>query len=276
MEPCPTAPSVEGVDPRTSAGPEAESARTAPGSPETGMTRSRSPTRRRSTLRGRRGLPGPTECRFPRALEGVLLVTLATVMLVGLFAGSGSATVRGSELTPAAMSGPSPSTAVEYVNVTATSALSFAPNQFTVTSGALVRLIVTQAANFPHTFVLSPVANFAFPPSDTTAQLDAFFQNHTPLVNLTLGSVVGSRAYANFTAPPAGTYEFVCVIPYHFAGGMYGTMTSAMAATGPAPIPWTLIVGVGVVIAAVVVGIVVALRRRTPRSPPPTSPSPPA
>ena len=35
----------------------------------------------------------------------------------------------------------------------------------------------------------------------------------------------GDSKTINFTAPTAGTYQFVCTVPGHAAGGMVGTMT---------------------------------------------------
>ena len=95
----------------------------------------------------------------------------------------------------------SPSAGVETIKVMATGALSFQPDQLTVSPGDPVELIVTQAAAFEHTFTLSSVANFTIPSGDSSAQLAAFFNAHPPIVNLSLGSRPGAEFFANFTAP---------------------------------------------------------------------------
>jgi plastocyanin len=202
------------------------------------------------------------------------LLSLLTLVLTASVFAPANFPERHTALVPSAMSGPAPQISVDYVNVTTTSVFTFVPDQFTVTPGALVHLVVTQAASFPHTFTLSPVANFTFPTSESTAELLAYFQEHVPLVNLSLGSTVGEKAFANFTAPPAGTYEFVCLTQGHFAQGMHGVMTSG----GPPPsfaIPYGLIVGI-VVVVAVVVGVAVGLWRRRISPTRPKPPIPPA
>lgn len=145
----------------------------------------------------------------------------------------------------------------EFVNISATNSLSFVPDSFTVLPGAAVHLIVTQLADFDHTFTLSPAVNVTIPSSDSFAQLSAFFQAHPPIVNLSLGSTVGQRYFANFTAPTTlGTYEYVCLI--HFPT-MTGIMTVANGVPSPATSssPTTLeIVGIGVAIGLVVIAVV--------------------
>jgi plastocyanin len=142
----------------------------------------------------------------------------------------------------------------EFVNLSATSSLSFVPDSFTVLPGAAVHLIVTQLADFDHTVTLSPAVNVTIPSSDSPAQLTAFFQAHPPIVNLSLGPTVGQRYFANFTAPMTlGTYEYVCLI--HFPT-MTGIMTVASAVPSPATSssPTTLeIVGIGTAIGVVVI-----------------------
>ncbi len=156
--------------------------------------------------------------------------------------------------------GPSaaPNPTVDNVTVCATALNSFQSNAFSVYPGALVHLVVVQTTTTVHTFTLSPVAN-------VTIGSTAFFHTHTPLVNLSLTSV--KSFYANFTAPPVGTYEFVCI--YHWPT-MIGEMTST---TGPPPssggsgamtippVDWA-IAGAVAAIGAVGAGTAVALRRR--------------
>lgn len=154
---------------------------------------------------------------------------------------------------------------LEFVNISATSDLSFVPDSFAVAPGAMVRLAVTQLADFDHTFTLSPVANLTISPSSTPAQLAAFFEAHPPIVNLNLGSTPGERYFANFTAPSTlGAYEFVCTI--HFPS-MTGVMTvaSTPSSSGGGSSPNNLeVIVIGAVVALVVIlgGLAVWLRAR--------------
>ncbi len=163
------------------------------------------------------------------------------------------------------------------LQVSATTSFTFVPSQLTVTAGEPVELEVTQEANFNHTFTLSSVAGYTFPSSATASDIFAYFAAHPPLVNLSLGDVPGRTTYANFTAPPAGAYEFLCEIPGHFQSGMFGTLTSTATpspSSPPPPPPTYLYVGIGVAIAAVAVavaGVVLYSRRRPKPAPPPAA-----
>lgn len=179
--------------------------------------------------------------------------------------------VLASSLAVAAPSVPHPTASpsasrVDYVNVSTTSKFRFVPNQVYVYPGALVRLVVTQLADFAHSFVLSPVVNYTIPTSDTPIELYAFFNAHPPLVNLSLPGTPGYRAYANFTAPPVGAYEFVCEVPSHFQAGMYGTLVSTThPPSGGSPSPFTpavvAAIAVAVIVVAVLAGVLVVRRR---------------
>ena len=166
-----------------------------------------------------------------------------------------------------------------FLNLSATSTPGFFPNTLTVSPGAPVKLKITQAADFDHTFTLSPVANYTFPLSDQTADLYAFFNAHPPLVNVSLGPTVGAVYWANFTAPSVGTYEFVCEMPGHFSSGMYGTLVSTNGDTGGSGgssffTPTTELLLAFVIVILVVAGIVIAWRgqRRPPATPNPPPP----
>ena len=188
----------------------------------------------------------------PPSRRGAWAVTLvAAALALAIFFGPAAARAGVALATPALAPN-------EYVNVTATSTLSFVPGSFSVQPGALVHLRVTQGANFDHTFTLSSVANTSVPSV-------GYFNTHPPLVNLSLGAVAGKQFFANFTAPAVGTYEFVC--EFHYPT-MKGLMTSSVAApgstNGPAPVT-PLEIGLALVVVAVLVGIVVVIavhRRR--------------
>ncbi len=203
----------------------------------------------------------------PPALEAIL-VALTSFLLIVLV---GSGTIAAHPSVAPRIS----SDAVENISVMATGSLSFQPDQLTVTPGALVHLTVLQAANFDHTFTLSPVANLTIPAGDTTAELYAFFNAHTPLVNLSLGSTPGAQFFANFTAPAVGTYEFVCLI--HFQQGMTGKLISGTSSSGASnsfPLSPVYIGIVVVVLLVIVAVVIVATRRRKSAQPPAESPPP--
>ncbi len=196
---------------------------------------------------------------------------LRTPLIVGVIVGL-VALALASGLAPTTPSGPqelAPATTSD-ISVQATSSLAFVPDVLDVVPGALVQLVVIQEASIPHTFVLSPVANFTIPANDTPAQLFAFFDAHPPLVNLSLPGTPGARAYANFTAPSVGTYEFVCEIPGHFQSGMHGTLVSSVAAPSGGSstlLTPTVLIVLGAVVVVVGVGSGLAIWRRSRRSP---------
>jgi plastocyanin len=193
------------------------------------------------------------------------VLSLAGLLVLGLLSG-------GAVAQPPASASAHPATLVDNVSVSTTSSYAFQPNQISVTPGALVHLVVTQDADFAHSFVLSSVANLTIPNYDGGSQLAAFFNAHPPLVNLSIPGVVGTQVVKNFTAPPLGTYEFVCIVSGHFLSGMFGFLYSGTSAGGGgpssgfplSPIVLGAIVGLAVV---VVVGVLLA-RRRSRRSPP--------
>ncbi len=174
---------------------------------------------------------------------------------------------------PAAQAAPpAPAAAVapEFVNVSATSVLSFVSGSFDVLPGATVHLVVTQMADFNHTFTLSPAVNVTIPSGDTPAEVAAFFNAHPPIVNLSLGSTVGSTYSATFTAPSTlGTYEYVCLIHFPTMIGemnVVATLPSSSSSTSSISTTTALEIGGGVGAVLVVVGVALALRSRRRRS----------
>ena len=201
------------------------------------------------------------------ARSGARLAALAIAFgLLALALGSLPAAVRAAPAHPAT---------ADFVNLTATSSLSFVPDTFTVSPGASVVLRITQEANFEHTFTLSSVANATLPASDTPAELAAYFLAHIPLVNnVTLGSTPGQVTWVNFTAPAVGSYEFLCQAPTHFQSGMHGTMvSSASGAASSAGLPTFELIGIVVVVVLVVVLVAVVMMRGRRRRSGPTPPA---
>ena len=151
----------------------------------------------------------------------------------------------------------------EVIDIQATTTLTFVPNTFTVAPGAAVEVVVTQLANFEHTFTLVNAVNATIPSSDTPAEMYAFIQSHGTLVNVSLGSTPGAKFYENFTAPTSpGAYEFLCEV--HFPS-MTGTMTDSASSpssssSGLSVLDYGLIGAVAGIV--VIAGVLVAVRRR--------------
>ncbi|MGA8302372.1 MAG: cupredoxin domain-containing protein [Thermoplasmata archaeon] len=199
------------------------------------------------------------------ALAIAALVLLVTVTGGGLGARS-PAVVR-----------PSTSTVVD-VGINTQFGFSFTPDKVSVRVGDTVDLLITQDDTTQHTFTLSSVVNYTIPSSTTPSELYAFFNAHPPLVNLSLPATVGYEAYSNFSAPPLGTYEYVCEIPDHFQAGMYGffevlNQTAPLTNNSGTPSPLEL-GAIGAVVVILVAGGLFAWRRsrRKPREPAETAP----
>jgi len=186
----------------------------------------------------------------------LLALALSLFAPVTATAAASSPTVPSAHLVPATDS--------VTVNITATADLSFVPDSFTVQPGETVHLIVTQAADFEHTFTLSSVANVTIPSSDTPAEVADFFNAHAPLVNLSLGTSAGSQHPVTFTAPTTpGTYEFVCLVHFPQMTGVMTDSSSTAGSSGSGGVSMTEIIAIGAVVAAAVIaGVVVAVLRR--------------
>lgn len=194
-------------------------------------------------------------------MKRIAALSVVGLVLLVIVAGSGA----GRSPPPAAISSSAP---VEDVAISTEYAFEFQPPVVTVTAGDTIDLVVTQADDIPHTFTLSSVVNYTIPSTDSTSQLYDFFNAHPPLVNLSLPATVGAQAFDNFTAPPVGTYEFVCEIPGHFTEGMYGFLTSSSqthpsngGSTTSFPLSELELGAIGGVVVILVVGVAIAWRR---------------
>ena len=177
-------------------------------------------------------------------------------------------TVAAAALTPLTVATQSePAATSVTVNITATSDLSFVPDSFTVLPGETVHLIVTQAADFEHTFTLSSVANFTLPSSDTPGEVAAFFDAHAPLVNLSLGSTAGSVHSVTFTAPSTpGTYEFVCLVHFPEMTGVMSDSAATPTGSGNGGLSTSEVIAIVAVVAAVLIAAAVFVVRRRHRA----------
>lgn len=131
-----------------------------------------------------------------------------------------------------------------------TSSLSFVPALLSVTPPGpriptSVALQITNQGSFPHTFTLVAETNVSIPAV-------SYFNAHPPLVNASVNATDGFVAWANFTVPAPGIYEFVCTVPGHFQAGMYGFLYVGVPVPAPAPQPSTAVVEVGVLVGALV------------------------
>ncbi|MDX1613328.1 MAG: plastocyanin/azurin family copper-binding protein [Candidatus Promineifilaceae bacterium] len=92
----------------------------------------------------------------------------------------------------------------------------FIPDTASMPAGAEVEVTLENAGNLEHSWTL--VASDV----DATAATDA----DVVVTGASTGSVApGESATITFTAPEAGTYQMVCTVPGHAAGGMVGTVT---------------------------------------------------
>ena len=89
------------------------------------------------------------------------------------------------------------------------------PETLSVPTGAHVTLTLENTGVLEHSWVLIP---------DTVDPVEA--NDSDALGGATTGIVPGGNSgTVTFTAPPVGTYTFVCTVPGHAAGGKIGTMT---------------------------------------------------
>ncbi|HXQ95244.1 MAG TPA: hypothetical protein VN864_08800 [Thermoplasmata archaeon] len=195
-----------------------------------------------------------------RASAALLVVALVlTIGLVPSLSGSRGSAPSSGVRTDA--------NGVDFLNVSVSNDLTFATNINEVQPGDSVHVVVTQLGNIPHTFTLSPTAGFTFPSTDSSGDLSSYFSAHTPLVNVQISATTGATAFANFTAPPVGVYEYVCTQTGHFPSmaGLIGSGESPGSLTsnnGPGA-PVYIIAGtiVVLVVIALVLGFVVGKRR---------------
>ena len=200
-------------------------------------------------------------------LSGPVVAIVGPVVLL-LLAALAPGAVAASVQTATAPAGlVEPSAGPVTVNITATEDLSFVPDSFTVLPGATVHLIVTQAADFEHTFTLSSVANFTLPSSDTPGEVAAFFNAHAPLVNLSLGLTAGTVHSVTFTAPSTpGTYEFVCLVHFPQMTGVMSDSAATPTGSGNGGLSTSEVIAIVAVVAAVLIAAAVFVVRRRHRA----------
>jgi uncharacterized cupredoxin-like copper-binding protein len=135
----------------------------------------------------------------------------------------------------------------------ATADIRFVPDVLQVnatTYPVVVDVEVTDVGGVGHTFTISAIANVTV----SAANYSTYYQAHA-LSSVTVGP--GSGPYwANFTIKQAGTYEYVCLVPGHFADGMFGTLYVGVPPPAAAAPLSTALVQAGVLAAG---GILLAI-----------------
>ena len=123
----------------------------------------------------------------------------------------------------------------------------------------VIAVLVTNEGGLGHSFTLVPQSNVSITPQNYSD----YFKDHTPLVNQNVPALPGGSAWANFTIPAPGIYEYICEVSGHFGAGMFGFLYVGVPVPPPPPAPSTAIVegwvltgsaillGVGVVLTAV-------------------------
>ncbi|MCI4350541.1 MAG: plastocyanin/azurin family copper-binding protein [Thermoplasmata archaeon] len=198
-----------------------------------------------------------------RTVSAALVASMVLVATAGLVEASPSAPRAGA---------PPVSTSV---TITVGSGFTFDPTSFPVNPGDTVTLTFVQSDGTPHNLLIVAEANYTFPSGAGTSVLLAYFTQHPPLVNLSLGAAP-TTATTTFIAPHKGLYQFVCTQSGHFAAGMMGYMGSGgvtipgQGYSGPgAPV---FIIGgtiAGLVLLAIVLAFVIGRRRGSMHEMPP-------
>lgn len=157
---------------------------------------------------------------------------------------------------------------------TASNQLLFVPDtlviQNTTSFPISVSVQVSNLGTTTHTFTLAAQNNLTLNPTNFTT----FFQTHPPLTNVQVPTTSGVVVYANFTITAKGAYQFICEVPGHFSGGMYGWLYVGWAPTPPPAPPGSelidtpILLGAGALLAlAVVFTLAGTFAGRFPRQP---------
>jgi uncharacterized cupredoxin-like copper-binding protein len=165
------------------------------------------------------------------------------------------------------------------ISVTTTDSLRFMPSAIQVPAGQPISLSVTQGGVILHTFTLLSLVNYQAPPS--TSNWTQLLHSHPAIVNLVINATAGQTQSKTLSAPKTGYYEFVCIEPGHFQGGMFGFLGVGVpppnvgVPTGAgAPVYYTTALIAGLVILMVALGVVFGRRARPAAAPGATAPRP--
>lgn len=167
--------------------------------------------------------------------------TVSVVVLVGVLCGvSMAATPRAWARSPIAAGPgdaatmPSPGAAARIIEITVGDTTKFTPAALTAAPGESLKVVLKDTGKMAkvamgHNFVLLKKGTNAkdFVEKCASATETDFIAPTVKDKVLAATSLVGpgETAEVTFTAPPAGTYEFLCSFPGHYALGMKGTLT---------------------------------------------------
>ncbi len=134
-----------------------------------------------------------------------------------------------------------------------TNSFQFLPNELSSPVGATgvisFDVKVTNLGNLIHTFTVSAKPNATF------SSVGSFLSGGL-LVNTTIKGGTGVSAWANFTVPALGVYEYICTEPGHFAQGMFGFLYVGVAVPPPPAVPSTAIVAIPILVgSALLLGV---------------------
>ncbi len=163
------------------------------------------------------------------------------------------------------------------LNETTLDTLAFAPNVLNASSissyPASVHVLVTNLGGDAHTFTLAEQPNVTLDP----ASFNSYFSSHPPAVNVVVPGGSGATAWANFTVPTSGAYEYICEVSGHFVNGMFGWLYVGepvpVTSVGPstAIVQPALLAGAGVLLGiGVLLTAAATFTGRFPRRPPAT------
>jgi len=203
----------------------------------------------------------------------VLAIALGVVVITGAFAGLGA--IR------ATRAGSLPTATTNSIAVTATTSLSFEPNEFQdVATNSSISVSFTDGSTLPHTFTIIGKEGWVIPSSISTSDFDKLVYGNSPKVIYNLNISGAGTVPGNFTSLGPGWYEIVCTEPGHFVSGMYGFIAFGMnlpanlTVTSGTPGPGAalfIIIGtiVTLVVIALVLGFVVGRREGARQEMPP-------
>ncbi len=156
-----------------------------------------------------------------------------------------------------------------------TDSLHFVPDSLVIENASqfpiTVSVEVTNAGTTPHTFTIEGQSNNTLLASNFTS----YFSSHAPLARAQVPTTSGVPVWANFTVTGKGAFEFICEIPGHFAGGMFGWLYVGYSPSPPPAPPSSAIVDSSfLVVAGSLLGLALLLTvvatfvgRFPPRSP---------
>ena len=202
-----------------------------------------------------------------------LAAALGILLVSGAFAGLGALReTQAQSLSTASTSS---------IDVTATTSLSYAPNEFQdVATNTSISLSFTDASSLAHTFTIIGKEGWVIPSTISPTDFDKLVYGKSPKVLYNLNISSAGTTPGNFTSPGPGWYEFVCTEPGHFASGMYGfiafgmnlpsNLTVSSGSPGPGAALFIIIGTIAtLVVVALVLGFVAGRRKGAQHEMPP-------